>query len=155
MQAIPGTGFVYLPAIRLRSYVGGGNNPFITEGFESIINYFANGMRKPLRTEWTEPKKGERLNSNSQIEVNRNQAASSLDVIGIQDDDGDSSFIDISVLDGDVRLRVRHKESEENEATGEMLFKTREHGGKTPFIASALAKLAERIANAKKNQRHF
>jgi hypothetical protein len=148
----PEDDFVYLPTIRLRSGIGGGNNPFITEGFGSILSYFANGMRESFEEE-TKPRKGERLNSNSQVEVNRNQAASRLDVIGIQDDDGNPSFLDISVLKtGDVKLRVRHRESGEKEARGEMLFKTREHGGKNPFIAARLTQLAEEIAAAAKRR---
>jgi hypothetical protein len=113
-------------------------------------------MRESFGAEETKPRKGERLNSNSQITVTRNQEESRLDVMGIQDDDEDPNFLDISVLKtGDVRLRVRHRESNEKEAMGEMLFKTREHGGKSPFIATTLTRLAERIAKAKQNQRHF
>ena len=156
MQAIPGKGFIYLPAIRLRSYGGGGDNPFITEGFGSILSYFSNGMQESFKTEETEPRRGERLISNSEIAVTRNQGESRLSIVGIQDDDRDSSFLDISVLEtGDVRLRVRHKESGEKEAMGEMLFKTRKNGGKAPFIAATLTRLAERIAKAKQNQLHF
>jgi len=106
----------YLPSLRLRSLFGGGFNPFITEGFGSILYYFNLSMREDLL--FKEGKRKERLNSNTAIKIEKG-VKEKLTILGIQDDDGNSAFIDIFVLkSGDVRLRIR----DEKESTGEMLF---------------------------------
>lgn len=153
---IPDDNWQHFKSIRLRSLVGGGLNPFITESFVSILSYYNNGLQEfPT----TEKQTRERINSNSQIIVKRDEKEEPrLSIVGIQDDDGDSWFLDILVLqNGDVKLRVREEpdsnypDEQIDGAVGEMLFKTKENGGKNPFIATALTRLAEKIANAKRS----
>jgi hypothetical protein len=145
--------FTYLRGIRLRSLVGGGLNPFITEGFGSILGYFARGMREipEIEPEWRE-----RLNPAAGIEVKRGMKKDEprLSIISIPDDDANPDFVDIFILrGGDVKLRMRHKEPySKKEIVGEMLFKTSEHGGRTPFVATALTRLAEKISKLEKRK---
>jgi hypothetical protein len=150
-----GDDWKYLASIRLRSGFGGGMNPFITEGFYSILlNYGQFAPNIPPE----QSKSKDRLNSNSAITIKRgSKYQPRLSIIGIEDDEGEPRFIDIFVLQsGDVKLQVRDftlaEINENNEPMAwQMLFQTKENGGQNPFIAEALTKLAEKIAKAKKS----
>lgn len=154
-EHIDGNDWIYLPTVRLRSSVGGGMNPFITEAFGSILSYFSRGMQVLSETE---KQRRERINPNSRFVVKKGEKDEpKISIIGIQDDDGNLKFIDIFLQqNGDVKLKVREQiqtrlEGTREESAGEMLFKTKENGGKNPFVNSTLTKLAERIAKAKRD----
>lgn len=143
--------FTYINTLRLRSYAGGGFNPFITEEFGSIFDYRYGRILAPLPLKTYEQ---ERINSNSLISVKEFSSENiRLEIKNIGDDDGKRIFMDIIVLtNGDVRLEMKEfdeYELDEVRARGAMLFKTEEHGGKNPYINEALTKLAEKIARAR------
>lgn len=144
--------WAYVKGVRLRGEIGGGFNPFITDGFMSILGNFG---KAEFEFDNNQTHQRDRINSNSNIDVVKGEEPK-LSVIGIQDDDGEDGFIDIFLLNnGDVILRLRNEESvtkagEIQRVVGEMLFKTKDNGGKNPIIAETLTKLADRIAGAKR-----
>lgn len=144
--------WTYIKGVRLRGYIGGGFNPFITDEFMSILR---NLEKAEFEFDNNQTHERDKINPNSNIEVIKKEEPK-LSVIGIQDDDGEDGFIDIFLLNnGDVILRLRNERSvtktgKNQRSVGEMLFKTKENGGKNPIIAETLTKIANRIARAKR-----
>lgn len=107
---------IYLPQIRFRSAFGGGLNTFIAEELAQLPDSFYNHIKidegAQFRKEFGIKAEKDRINSNSVLDITRNNDKDGFKIKGLQDDDEMhdelSKFIDLEVTnDGDVILTQR------------------------------------------------
>lgn len=145
---------VLFPPIRFRSFFGGGALPLINEELSILPKSFMNHQGQ-MPPEYKKRNKTEdRLPSyvDITVRVGKKPNESKYIIKGIPDGDANlddnNKFLDIEITkDGNaiVTMRDTHRN---NQASVE--FKTTENGGKYPIMAEVFARIAERIAKAKK-----